>query len=78
MAWINSEDSLEGAGKIIRIAEAEFFGNLPDHAIGVLQQIGGTIHPKVLEILKRALAPEALEEAAKVSRVQVAGVSNVP
>jgi hypothetical protein len=78
LAWINRENSLEGAGEIIRIAEAEFFSNLLDHAIGVLQQIRRLVHSKMLEILKWALAPEALEEPAKVRGVEIAGVGNIP
>src|ERR1035437_3309471 len=66
-----AEGALEGAGKIARIAEAQFVGHFLDQPPRVLQQFRGPIHAQMLEITKGALAAESLEEPAEVGHVDV-------
>jgi len=60
----DAEDPLEGARKIVGIAESEFLRGLFDGALAVLEQLHRAVHFEVLQVLKGGLPTKTFKEAA--------------
>ena len=64
MARGDAEGPAEGPGEIIRVAEAKAIGDLPDHPVRILDQLGGPVQAQMQEIPAGPLPAKPLEQAA--------------